>query len=107
MRLAALATILCFGLAGCISSGETPEWFAQRSAENDEGYPSLRDVPAGTDATVDPAHWAAVEADLVAAGRAVRTSPRAQPATATESPAEFLEEARQDLEETRQSHEPN
>lgn len=56
MRLAALATILCFGLAGCISSGETPEWFAQRSAENDEGYPSLRSVPTGTDANVDAAH---------------------------------------------------
>lgn len=107
MRLAALATILCFGLAGCISSGETPEWFAQRSAENDEGYPSLRSVPTGTDANVDAAHWAAVEADVVAAGQAVRTNPRAQPAAATESPAEFLEEARQDLEETRQSHEPN
>lgn len=107
MRLAALASILCFGLAGCITSGETPEWFAERSAENDEGYPSLRSVPTGTDANTDPAHWAAVEAELLAEKRAMEANERSQPATATESPAEFLEEARRDLEETRQSHAPN
>lgn len=107
MRLAAVVTIPCVGLAGCISTGETPEWFAQRSAENDEGYPSLRDVPQGTDATTDPAHWAQVEADLLAARQAMQSSPRAAPASQAETPAEFLEEARRDLEETRQSHAPN
>jgi len=107
MRLAIVAAVLGFGLAGCASARNAPEWFAERSAENDSGYPSLRDVPTGTSATTDAAYWATIETDLVQAGQAVKTHPRGQPASATESPAEFLEEARQDLEETRQSHEPN
>lgn len=95
------------GLGGCISTpSEVPEWFEQRSVEQDASYPSLRDVPIGTTAEVDADHWDAVETELVAAGQEVLANPRAQPATNTEDPAVFLEEARQDLEETRASHEP-
>lgn len=103
----ALVAILGLGLAGCVSNGDAPAWFVAETAENDASYPSLRDVPSGTSANTDAAHWAAVEAELLAEAQAMRNSPRAQPATATESPAEFLDEARDDLEETRQSHEPN
>jgi len=105
MALAALLTASALG--GCISStSEVPEWFEQRSVEQDASYPSLRDVPTGTTAEVDADHWEAVEADVVAAGQAVVANPRSQPATNTEDPAQFLEEARQDLEDTRASHEP-
>lgn len=106
MRLA-LVAILGFGLAGCVSAGDAPAWFAARSAEADEGYPSLRSVPTGTSANTDAAHWTAVEAELLTAREALQNHPRNEPASATESPAEFLEEAREDLEESRQSHEPN
>ncbi|GIK47826.1 MAG: hypothetical protein KJZ75_03550 [Hyphomonadaceae bacterium] len=106
MRLA-LVAILGLALGGCVSAGNAPEWFAARSAEADAGYPSLRSVPTGTSANTDAAHWAAIEADLLAARTALRNSPRSQPASATESPAEFLDQAREDLEETRQSHDPN
>jgi hypothetical protein len=107
-----IAIAALFGLSalsGCITSrGETPEWFAERSAENDAAYPSLRAVPRETTANTDPAHWRAIEGDLAAAGQAVREHPRAEPASAANAvdPAQFLEEAREDLEETRQSHEP-
>lgn len=100
---AVLAT-LAIGLAGCVSSpeGAVPEWADQ------SGYPSLRDVPrGGTSANTDPAHWAAIEADLREAGAAVRNHPRSEPAAATQSPEQFLEEARQELEESRLAHEPN
>ena len=78
-----------------------------RSAEADAGYPSLRSVPTGTSANTDPAYWAGIEADLLAARAALQSNPRSQPASATESPAQFLDQAREDLEETRQSHDPN
>ena len=108
MRSALVAATLALGLGGCVAGGgEVPEWFSQRSAEADAGYPSLRSVPTGTDANTNAAHWAQVETDVVAAGQAVRSHPRAAPATETQDPAAFLEEARQDLEETRQSHAPN
>jgi len=105
--LALAALVAASGLGGCISTpSEVPEWFEARSVEQDASYPSLRDVPSGTTATVDAAHWDAVQSDVVAAGQAVRDNPRSQPATNTENPTEFLEEAREDLEETRASHEP-
>ncbi len=100
------ALIGVLGAAGCASSGEAPEWFAERSAENDSGYPSLRDVPRTTTANTNAAHWAAVEADLEAAGAAVKANPRSQPATVAEDPNAFLNEAREELDETRQAHEP-
>jgi hypothetical protein len=107
MRLATAAATLMIGLAGCASSADAPAWFSERSAEEDSSYPSLREVPRGTIANTDPAHWAAVEADLTNAGQAVKAHPRAQPATAAEDPAAFLEEARRDLEAARQAHDPN
>jgi hypothetical protein len=106
MRAAILVASLLTGVAGCASAGETPDWLAERAAAADEACPSLRDVPRTHDANVDPAHWAAVQRDLIAAGQAVKNSPRAAPASATEAPEQFLEEARRDLEETRQSHTP-
>lgn len=104
----ALAAILgLVSLGGCITSqAETPEWFAERSAERDSSYPALRSVPRDTVANVDTAHWRQVESELVAVGEEVRANPRAEPAAAGQDPAAFVEEARQDLEETRQSHEP-
>ena len=93
MRAVIVATTLTLGLAGCASS--------------DAGFPSLREVPRDTIANTDAAHWAAVEADMKAAGQEVRSNPRSAPASATQSPAEFLDEAREDLDEARQSHEPN
>ncbi len=93
MRAAIVATTLAIGLAGCASA--------------DSSYPSLREVPRGTIANTDAAHWEAVEADLKAAGQDVRANPRSAPASATETPEEFLDEAREDLDEARQSHGPN
>jgi hypothetical protein len=103
-----IALVALVGLGGCInaSSVETPAWFTERSAENDSSYPSLRSVPRDHDANVDASHWATVQADVVAAGQAVKDNPRSEPASQAETPAEFLEQAREDLEETRQSHEP-
>jgi hypothetical protein len=104
----ALAAILgLVSLGGCITSNaEVPEWFEQRSAEQDSAYPTLRSVPRETVANTNTAHWRQVERELVAAGDAVRANPRAEPAAAGQDPAAFVEEARQELEETRQSHEP-
>lgn len=98
MRLGYLAAALGLALTGCASA---------ETAANDPSYPNLRDVPTGTDATTDPAHWAQLEAELLAAREAMQSNPRSAPASATESPAEFLDQAREDLEESRQSHEPN
>lgn len=95
MRAAIVATTLVLGLAGCAG------------AQDDSDFPSLREVPRGSLANTDAAHWAAVEADLSAAGQEVRSHPRSAPAAATQSPAEFLDEAREDLDEARQSHDPN
>ncbi|UPT64837.1 MAG: hypothetical protein M0D54_10275 [Hyphomonadaceae bacterium JAD_PAG50586_4] len=92
--------------AGCASTGETPDWLAERSATADEAYPDLHAVPRTHDANVDQAHWAAIEAEMLATGQAVRANPRAAPAAQTETPTAFLEEAQRDLEETRQSHTP-
>lgn len=105
MRVAiVLAGLL--SLVGCISgpNGETPAWFADAQAEDPGTYPSLREVPRGTSANTDAAHWAQVESELTAVANDVRSNERAQPATATETPEQFLEEARRELEETRQAH---
>ena len=106
MRAVIAATTLVLGLAGCATSSDAPDWFAERSAQDDGGFPSLREVPRGHLANTDAEHWATVEADLRAAGEALRTSPRAAPASAVETPEEFLDEAREDLDEARESHDP-
>jgi hypothetical protein len=110
MRAASLAAALIgvSGLAGCVSSsGEAPAWFSERQAIEEGGYPSLRDVPRTTIANTDSEHWDAVAADLLAAGAAVKSHPRAQPSANQEDPAAFIEEARRDLEQARAAHEPN
>lgn len=102
MRALALFVGLTTALMACAgpSGGQT------RGEASEPGFPSLRDVPRATDANVDPAHWARLEAELLAAGREMRSHPRAQTAPQTETPADFIEGARRDLEQARQAHEP-
>lgn len=109
MRGLFASLIGAIGLAGCLSTpeGAPPPWFAEREANTDETYPSLRDVPRTSDANTNEAHWAALERELLALGQAVKDSPRAQSAAAAESPTEFLENARQELEAARLAHDPN
>lgn len=104
MRGALVLTALAIALGGCVNTpyGDTPEW------ANAEGYPNLREVPAGgTSATTSAAHWRTVEAELLAARAQAQANPRAQePTTPEEDPQEFVDEARRDLEATRNSHNP-
>jgi len=94
-------------MAGCVSAPEqAPAWYAEREAQLEDGYPSLREVPRSSSANTNPRHWDQVEAELIAAGQQVKTNPRAAPASQTESPQAFIDEARRELEETRQAHEP-
>jgi|CXWL01.1.fsa_nt_gi predicted lipid-binding transport protein (Tim44 family) len=99
-----------FALGGCVgaSEGQTPAWFAARQTAEEEGYPSLRDVPRTSTANTDVDHWSAAEADLMAAGAALKAHPRAQqPTSAEQDPAAFMQEARGALEAARLAHEPN
>jgi hypothetical protein len=97
------ATILTAGLlaltTACASAGEQP-------GSSGESFPDLREVPREHQANVDPEYWAALERELAAVGQAVRSNPRAEPATAAQDPAAFLEDARRELEETRNAHTP-
>ncbi len=103
MRAAAVLVGL-FALSACVSTpGEPPAWFNEAQAEAEGGYPSLRDVPPGATANTDPAHWAAVEAELMAARAAMLNNPRSEPAPPPNSD-EFVEQAREVLEESRQAH---
>lgn len=106
MRLAAFALVGAFALSGCISSaGEAPAWFTERQAQELQEYPSLRDVPRTADANTDSAHWAQVEAELIAAGQAMKAHPRSAPASEADvQPTEFVQEAIEDLEQARQAH---
>ncbi len=103
MRGALVLTALAIALGGCVNTpvGRTPEW------ANTEGYPNLREVPAGgTSANTSSAHWNGVEADLLAARAAAEANPRAQAPATQEDPQAFLEEARREIETTRNSHNP-
>lgn len=103
MRGALVLTALAIALGGCVNTpyGETPAW------ADAEGYPSLREVPAGgTSATTNAAHWRAVEADLLNARARAQAHARAQAPAAQEDPQAFLEQARRDIEATRNSHNP-
>ncbi|MCC6788287.1 MAG: hypothetical protein IT547_10650 [Hyphomonadaceae bacterium] len=103
MRAALVLTALAIALGGCVNTpvGRTPEW------ANTEGYPNLREVPAGgTSANTSSAHWNGVEADLLAARAAAEANPRAQARATQEDPQAFLEEARREIETTRNSHNP-
>lgn len=93
-------------LGACASaSSDAPAWFAQEAGAPSEGYPSLHDVPTTTTANTNAAHWATVQQEVLAAGAAMRASPRATPAGPTD-PADFIADAQSDLEEARQAHEP-
>jgi hypothetical protein len=99
-----LAAILAAALAGCVSApSDAPAWFVERDRAEDGAYPSLRSVPRTTVANTDANHWRAVERDVVAAGQAMKTNPRAEPAPPTD-PEGFIAEAREELEETRDAH---
>lgn len=104
MRGALVLTALAIVLGGCVNTpgGDPPEW------ANAEGFPSLREVPAGgTSANTSGAHWRAVEADLLNARAAAQASPRAhEPTAPEEDPEAFVEQARRELEATRNSHNP-
>jgi hypothetical protein len=103
MRGALVLTALVIGLGGCVSTPEsaTPDW------ADAGGFPSLRDVPrGGTSANTDPAHWTAVEADLLAARQQLLSNPRSQNTGPTEDPHQFLDEARREIEATRNTHNP-
>jgi hypothetical protein len=103
MRGALVVTVLLVALGGCVNTpgGDPPEW------ANADGFPALRDVPVGgTSATTDPAHWSAVENDLLAARAAALANPRAQEPATEEDPQVFLDEARREVEATRNSHNP-
>ncbi len=103
MRTAAVLVGLV-ALSGCVSpSGEAPAWFNEAQADAEGGFPSLSDVPRTTIANTDPAHWAGVEAELMAARDALKNHPRAEPAPPQDAD-EFVEEAREVLEESRQAH---
>ena len=107
MRKMMAIVLAAAGLVGCVSApDEAPAWFAEREASIEHSYPSLRDVPRTSDANTNDAHWAAVEREMLALSAAVKASPRAQPATATQTPGEFLDEAQAELEKARLAHEP-
>jgi len=103
MRAPAVIAAFVLAVAGC-ASAEDPS--GAPAGTPVEGFPSLRDVPRVVEANTDAAHWQAVEADLLAAGEALRQSPRAQPPSPSDDPTAFLEEARRVLEQTRQAREP-
>lgn len=99
-----LAAAASLALAACASTPENaPAWYAEREAQTRGDYPQLRDVPRDTIANTDAGHWATVEAEVMAAGQALKTNPRAEPAQ-PQDPNAFVEEARQDIEEARQAH---
>ncbi len=103
MRGALVLTALAIALGGCVNTpgGDTPEW------ANADGFPSLSEVPeGGTSANTNAGHWRAVEADLLQARVAARSTPRAQAPAVAEDPATFLDEARREIEATRNSHNP-
>ncbi|MBP6690367.1 MAG: hypothetical protein KA153_10270 [Hyphomonadaceae bacterium] len=103
MRGALVLTALVIALGGCVNTpiGDTPEW------ADAEGYPSLREVPAGgTSANTSAAHWRGVEADVLTARADAQANPRAEEPTTTEDPQAFLDEARRELEASRASHNP-
>jgi len=104
MRRALAVLAAAAALGACVNTpdGATPEW------ADAEGYPSLREVPAGgTSATTDPQHWQAVEAELLAARQQAQANPRAQDTPPdVADPNAFIDEARREIEQTRSTHNP-
>lgn len=93
------------GLGACASAEPTdaPEWYREAARSSGDGYPSLAVTPHAPATVADQAHWAAVEADLLAAREEMRANPRSEPAP-PQDPGVFLDEAREDIEQTRDSH---
>jgi hypothetical protein len=103
MRATILSAALLAMTAACATAGEPSDGQSQAAGDS---YPSLRDVPRTHEANVDADHWAALEQELLAAGQAVRSNPRARPASEAEDPAAFLEDAQRELEQARDAHTP-
>ncbi|MEJ0059000.1 MAG: hypothetical protein WDM79_05185 [Terricaulis sp.] len=95
--------LAALGLAACASDApeNAPAWFTERLEPH--SYPSLQDVPTAHVATTDEAHWNRVEADLLAAQRAMKGNPRSEPAPPTD-PEAFTEEARDVIDDTAATH---
>ena len=95
----------CVAVVGCASTpADAPAWYRQRQATIESSYPDLHSVPRTVNLTLDPAHWAEVQADLDAAKAAVRADPRSV-WTPAEDPNVFLNDARAEMERTRLAHE--
>jgi hypothetical protein len=91
--------------AGCASEPQNaPAWYVAHEHAIESGYPSLHSVPRTYTANTDLAHWAAVQADVEAAGQALRADPRSQ-WTPVDDPNAFIADARAVLERTRLAHE--
>ena len=95
----------CMAVVGCASTpANAPEWYRQRERTIESSYPTFQSVPRTVNLTLDPAHWAEVQADLDAAKAEVRADPRSV-WTPAEDPTVFLNEARAEMERTRLVHE--
>jgi hypothetical protein len=108
MRIAAIGLVLVvLAAAGCSSTPKNqPAWVAQRLSGIEDTYPNLHDVPRGNNAETDPTHWAAVQADVEAAGQALRADPRSQPGP-PDDPNAIINDAHNAIDQTRDSHGPN
>jgi hypothetical protein len=79
------AALAAASLGGCASIDpdrpEQPQWFKEkRVALNDKGFPDVRAIPEARAGGRTAAEWAAIEADVRAAGQAVVEDPRGAPA---------------------------
>ncbi|MBS0385679.1 MAG: hypothetical protein JSS00_10070 [Proteobacteria bacterium] len=95
----------CMAVVGCASTPtNAPDWYRQRARTVESSYPDLHSVPRTVNLTLDPSHWAEVQADLAAARAGVEADPRSV-WTPADDPNVFLNEARAELERTRLAHE--
>ena len=95
----------CMAVVGCAGgAANTPAWYRAREATIERGYPTFQSVPRTVNLTLDPSHWAEVQADLEAARASVQADPRSV-WTPPDDPNIFLSEARAELERTRLVHE--
>ncbi len=92
-------------VVGCASTpANAPDWYRQREHTIESSYPTFQSVPRTVNLTLDPAHWADVQADLNAAKAQVQSDPRSV-WTQPDDPNVFVTEARAELERTRLAHE--
>jgi hypothetical protein len=109
MRAAALG-ILVGALAAAACAGgapkDQPAWVTQRLSGVENTYPNLHDVPRANDVNTNAQHWAEVQADVQAAGQAMRADPRDQPAPPNDAQT-FINDAHTAIDQTRQTHDPN